>query len=32
MTWDQVVNWLLVPAMVALIVGVGAVWWSRHIP
>jgi hypothetical protein len=31
-TWDQVINWLVVPGMVALIVGVGGVWPSRYIP
>jgi hypothetical protein len=32
MTWDQVVSWLIIPGLVALIVGVGGVWLSRHIP
>jgi hypothetical protein len=32
MTWDQVVNLLIIPALVAVIVGGGAVWYSRHIP
>jgi hypothetical protein len=32
MTWDQVVVWLIVPAVVAIIVGGGGVWLSRHIP
>jgi hypothetical protein len=32
MTWDQVETWLIVPAIVALIVGVGGVWLSGRIP
>jgi hypothetical protein len=29
-TWDQVVTWLVLPAFVALILGVG-IWLSRRI-
>jgi hypothetical protein len=32
MTWDQIVIWLVLPAVGTIIVGVGAVWLSRHIP
>jgi hypothetical protein len=32
MTWDQIVIWLILPAVGTTIVGVGAVWLSRHIP
>jgi hypothetical protein len=31
-TWDQVVTWLMVPAIVAIVIGGGGVWLSRHIP
>jgi hypothetical protein len=31
MTWDQVLTWFVVPAIVALILGGGGVWLSRHI-
>jgi hypothetical protein len=32
MTWDQVVTWLILPAVVALILGGGGIWLSRHLP
>jgi hypothetical protein len=32
MTWDQAVVWLIVPAIVALILGGGGIWLSRHLP
>ena len=32
MTWDQVVNWLIYPGIATLVVAVGGVWLSRHIP
>jgi hypothetical protein len=32
MTWDQVLVWLIMPAIATAIIGGGAVWWSRHIP
>jgi hypothetical protein len=31
-TWDQVVTWLILPAVVALFLGVGGIWLSRRIP
>jgi hypothetical protein len=31
-TWDQVLVWLILPAIATVIVGGGAVWLSRHIP
>jgi hypothetical protein len=31
-TWDQVVIWLIVPAIVAIVIGGGGIWLSRHIP
>jgi hypothetical protein len=30
MTWDQVVVWLVWPAIVALIIGGGGLWLSRR--
>jgi hypothetical protein len=32
MTWDQIVVWLIVPAIGAIAIGGGALWLSRHIP
>jgi hypothetical protein len=32
MTWDQVLFWLILPVVGALLIGGGAVWLSRHIP
>lgn len=32
MSWDQVVNWLIVPGVVALVLGLGGVWLARHTP
>jgi len=32
MTWDQVVTWLIMPAIVAIVIGGGGVWLSRRIP
>jgi hypothetical protein len=32
MTLDQVVTWLVMPAIVALVLGVGGIWLSRRIP
>ena len=32
MTWDQVVTWLILAGAAALIIAVGGVWLSRHIP
>jgi hypothetical protein len=31
-TWDQVVTWLIIPAIVAIVIGGGGIWLSRHIP
>jgi hypothetical protein len=31
-TWDQVVTWLIVPGIVALVIGGGGLWLSRFIP
>jgi hypothetical protein len=30
-TSDQIVTWLVLPAIVALVCGVGGVLWARHI-
>ena len=32
MTWDQVVTWLILPAVVAVVLGGGGIWLSRRIP
>ena len=32
MTWDQVVTWLILPGLVALVLGVGGLWLARHTP
>jgi hypothetical protein len=32
MRWDQVVTWLIIPAVGAIILGIGGIWLSRHIP
>ena len=32
MTWDQVLVWLILPAIGTIVIGGGAVWLSRHIP
>ena len=32
MTWDQVVTWFILPAVVALILGGGGIWLSRRLP
>ena len=32
MTWDLAVTWFIVPAVVALILGLGGLWLSRHTP
>jgi hypothetical protein len=32
MTWDQAVTWLIIPAIVAIVIGGGGLWLSRHIP
>ena len=32
MTWDQAVTLLILPGVVALILGLGGVWLSRRIP
>jgi hypothetical protein len=32
MTWDQVLVWLVLPAVGTIIIGGGAVWLSRRIP
>jgi hypothetical protein len=32
MTWDQVLVWLILPALGTIVIGGGAVWLSRHIP
>lgn len=29
MIWDQVVNWLIVPGVIALICGLGGIWMSQ---
>jgi hypothetical protein len=31
-TWNQIVTWLIVPGVAALIIGLGGVWLSRRIP
>jgi hypothetical protein len=31
-TWDQIVVWLIVPAIGAIVIGCGALWLSRYIP
>jgi hypothetical protein len=30
-SWDQIVTWLVLPAFVAIVCGVGGVLWARHI-
>jgi hypothetical protein len=32
MTWDQVLTWLVMPTVVAIILGGGGIWLSRHTP
>ena len=32
MTWDQALTWFILPAVVALILGVGGIWLARHTP
>jgi hypothetical protein len=32
MTWDQAVTLLILPGFVALLLGAGGIWLSRHIP
>jgi hypothetical protein len=32
MTWDQVLVWLIMPAVGTIVIGGGAVWLSRRIP
>jgi hypothetical protein len=32
MTWDQAMTWLILPAVVALVLGLGGIWLSRRIP
>jgi len=32
MTWDQILVWLIMPAVGTIVIGGGAVWLSRHIP
>jgi hypothetical protein len=32
MTWDQAVVWLIIPAIVAIVLGGGGIWLSRRIP
>jgi hypothetical protein len=32
MTWDQVLVWLILPAIGTIVIGGGAVCLSRHIP
>lgn len=32
MTWDQVLTWLVMPAVVAIILGGGGLRLSRHTP
>jgi hypothetical protein len=32
MIWDQVLVWLILPAIGTIVSGGGAVWLSRHIP
>jgi hypothetical protein len=31
-TWDKVLVWLILPAIITVIIGGGAVWLSRRIP
>jgi hypothetical protein len=31
-TWDQIVTWFVVPAIVAIVLGGGGIWLSRRIP
>jgi len=32
MTWDQLLTWLVLPAIATIVVGAGIVWASRIIP
>jgi hypothetical protein len=32
MTWDQAVTLLILPGVVALVLGLGGIWLSRRIP
>ncbi len=32
MTWDQAVTLLILPGIVALVLGLGGIWLSRRIP
>jgi hypothetical protein len=32
MTWDQVLIWIVTPIAGSVIIGLGALWASRHIP
>jgi hypothetical protein len=32
MRWDQVLVWLIMPAVGTIVIGGGAVWLSRRIP
>jgi hypothetical protein len=32
MTWDQAVTLLILPAVVALILGAGGLWLAKHTP
>ncbi len=32
MTWDQIVTWLVIPAIAAAAIGFGGVWAARRIP
>ncbi len=32
MTWDQAVTWIIVPVIGGLLIAVGGVWLSRHLP
>jgi hypothetical protein len=31
MTWDEVLVWLILPAIGTVVIGGGTVWLSRHI-
>jgi hypothetical protein len=32
MTWDQAVTLLILPGVIALVLGLGGIWLSRRIP
>ena len=32
MTWDQIITWIIIPLVGAIVIGGGALWASRFIP